>query len=529
MYKFIVEFIYLGLFVGYSKPSLEEFLIPLVGQLLALEYGMSYENRWYKFFLLFAVFDKPARALILNSKLASSYFGCIKCEVGGECVPFGNGTHIIFRNEGAKRTPLSYINNVNLAIETKSIVKGVKGVCLLSKLKHFNPFHCTIIDIMHSVFLGVVKNLFYYFFEAPANNPFSLKNKISILNKKLSIIRPPNFIQQAPRKLDEYKKWRSHEFMNFILFFAIPLLKDEMDEIYYQHILLLIISLECLLGKKILKSKLTLVNDMLKLFVRDAQDLYDIHFLSSGVHELLHLVQSTLESGNLYVISCYPYEELNRKITRFIKGQDLVGDEFIKLWCSSKNFSLHVKKNFSSESNNSFVLFLKKYFSIRSSNIKNPTDLNFVLKLGKSIKYTIEEKNFYFDKFKHKIDFSIDVSKLTFFERFYFNNLLYTIIDLNTKFCNSVILFQNQVGLICHIIQVESEIYLICKKLIPLNVPIQNLNFTLQSSFSYFTFSQTVFYVHYGSLRDIKKLFLYNLNENNLCLISKYTSNHLFS
>ena len=66
MYKFIVEFIYLGLFVGYSKPSLEEFLIPLVGQLLALEYGMSYENRWYKFFLLFAVFYLFITIIILK-------------------------------------------------------------------------------------------------------------------------------------------------------------------------------------------------------------------------------------------------------------------------------------------------------------------------------------------------------------------------------------------------------------------------------------------------------------------------------
>ena len=61
---------------------------------------------------------------------------------------------------------------------------------------------------MHSVFLGVVKNLFYYLFEAASSNCYSLKNKLDNLNKKLSTTKPPNLVQQAPRKLEEYKKWR---------------------------------------------------------------------------------------------------------------------------------------------------------------------------------------------------------------------------------------------------------------------------------------------------------------------------------
>ena len=30
--------------------------------------------------------------------------------------------------------------------------------------------------------------------------------------------------------------------------------------------------------------------------------------------------------------NCYQFEELNRKVNRLIKGQDLIGDEFLKLF-----------------------------------------------------------------------------------------------------------------------------------------------------------------------------------------------------
>ncbi|CAF0907019.1 unnamed protein product [Brachionus calyciflorus] len=55
--------------------------------LLKLEYGLSinidgYQN--YKFFLMAAVFDKTARAAVLNLINSYGYFGCIKCYQKGQ-------------------------------------------------------------------------------------------------------------------------------------------------------------------------------------------------------------------------------------------------------------------------------------------------------------------------------------------------------------------------------------------------------------------------------------------------------------
>ena len=40
----------------------------------------------------------------------------------------------------------------------------------------------------------------------------------------------------------------------------------------------------------------------------------------------------------------FEFEELNRKISRSIKGQNLVGDEFIKKWSLSLNLALEIKE-----------------------------------------------------------------------------------------------------------------------------------------------------------------------------------------
>ena len=104
---------------------MDQFLFPLVKELMELECGFAIHNQWYKFFLLFAVLDKPARALILNSKLASSFYGCIKCEIKGESVPYGNGKHVVFENEGNLRTHSSYLSNLKTCKETKKECKGI--------------------------------------------------------------------------------------------------------------------------------------------------------------------------------------------------------------------------------------------------------------------------------------------------------------------------------------------------------------------------------------------------------------------
>jgi hypothetical protein len=56
--------------------------------------------------------------------------------------------------------------------------RGVKGEFMLNKLHLYNPVLNTTIDIMHSLFLGVAKSLFKYWFSPEYRKaPFSLRTR----------------------------------------------------------------------------------------------------------------------------------------------------------------------------------------------------------------------------------------------------------------------------------------------------------------------------------------------------------------
>lgn len=68
------------------------FLNPIVKQLQTLEHGLILETnpgdssskKNVRFFLLASVYDKPAKAAVLNMKNSNGFWGCTKCLQPGE-------------------------------------------------------------------------------------------------------------------------------------------------------------------------------------------------------------------------------------------------------------------------------------------------------------------------------------------------------------------------------------------------------------------------------------------------------------
>jgi hypothetical protein len=72
-----------GLSIGEEKPNTDHFFNPIVIQLKKLELGfdLSIQNvtRETKCFLIAAIFDKPAKAAILNINGCNGFYGCHGC------------------------------------------------------------------------------------------------------------------------------------------------------------------------------------------------------------------------------------------------------------------------------------------------------------------------------------------------------------------------------------------------------------------------------------------------------------------
>ena len=269
-----------------------------------------------------------------------------------------------------KRTSDSYVIDLSTAISTNKPYRGIKGKSALSSLSDFeNPLGSTNIDYMHSLLYGVVGKLFDLWFSPEfSKEEFSLYHHIGEIDKKLVGIKPNKSIPYAPRSISQYKLWRAHEYLSFILYYSLYVFYGIMKVDYYENFMILAISTEILLSKRIQKDSLLRVKGHLIRFVSQLEDLYSTQVMVSGVHELLHLVECTLDFGPLNCLSCFQFEELNRLMKNMIKGKYRIGEEFIKLFTLLQSLDTYIKTH--EFKNGPLKDFISKYSYIRSSNKK---------------------------------------------------------------------------------------------------------------------------------------------------------------
>jgi hypothetical protein len=91
--------------------------------------------------------------------------------------------------------------------------RGVKGDCVLSETEYFHPIINTNIDVMHSVFLGVVKTLFEYWFDR-SHIKYSLKKKLRPLTQ---IFLKLNHHLSFVLRLEQFMIGETGELKNFFI------------------------------------------------------------------------------------------------------------------------------------------------------------------------------------------------------------------------------------------------------------------------------------------------------------------------
>ena len=171
---------------------------------------------------------------------------------------------------------------------------------------------------MHSVLLGVVKTFFKFWFEGDNSKEYCLNKHTSQINERLLRIKPPSFINNPPRSIYLWKKWKAHEFLYFMLYYILPVFHKIMKHDCYVNITKLVIFLETILAKSIKKSDLLIAQNIINGFLKEVARLYDDSIMLSSLHELVHLADCTLYFGPLNAVNCFQFEELNRKFLRFI-------------------------------------------------------------------------------------------------------------------------------------------------------------------------------------------------------------------
>lgn len=158
-----------GLWFGERKPLMLQFLKPVFENLKSLEdtgVDVEIDGKFIncKVVLLSATCDLPAKSMLVNSMQYNGAFGCWKCLQEGKTCKVGEKGHVrVFPYKDCKGPPRTKENAVRDAMlaasatSRKKHVRGVKGPCWFSLLKHFDHVRGVGIDYMHGVLLGVQK------------------------------------------------------------------------------------------------------------------------------------------------------------------------------------------------------------------------------------------------------------------------------------------------------------------------------------------------------------------------------------
>ncbi|KAK3931698.1 Maintenance of telomere capping protein 2 [Frankliniella fusca] len=318
-----------GLWGGDGKPHPNIFLAPMYHEIEKLNegvavkpYGSEVEDV-ISVYLLCGTCDVPAKADFMNMKSHSGFFSCSKCFIRGEKSDrTGQVTVFPHQDELELRNDENYKMCVNLGINNKDGYKGVFGPSMLAYMFSSSFISGMTVDVMHSVYMGITKQFLRLWFDVKfKDEPFSLHEKIVIVNERLRSLNLPHFVQRLMLDIDKSLCfWKASLCRNFLLYVVLVVFKDIMPENYYLNLSKFVEGISLLNSSSISMSDLDKADSLLFEFCKEFQTLYGLRHMSFNLHLIRHLKDCVLECGNLFLNSCFRFEDLNGKFAALAHG-----------------------------------------------------------------------------------------------------------------------------------------------------------------------------------------------------------------
>lgn len=266
------------------------------------------------------VVDAVARPLLQNTTQFNGYFGCSWCLHPGKRVS-GQVKYPLSDVDHPERKEKNMLRDMKRALDEGSSFKGVKGPSPLINLPHFNIVWGFIPDYMHSVLLGVSRQLTELWL-CSVGCSFYLGDPTNItkIDDKLLQIHPPTNMHRLPRSIKERKYWKASEWRNWLLFYSLPCLNGILPSRFLKHFSKLVQAIFLLLKSNIYPQELNDADVLMLEFVWGVQDLYGEEHMTSNVHTLLHLAKSVKLWGPLWAHSAFVFESANGEILKLVQG-----------------------------------------------------------------------------------------------------------------------------------------------------------------------------------------------------------------
>ena len=192
-----------------------------------------------------------------------------------------------------------------------------RGRTILAEIPSFNLVDDVVVDVMH-LYYNIVKALMLKYI-GPRGR--LVKDDRLFVATRLEELERPSEFACKPRQFFKLSSWKATELRQFILYTGVVVLRGYLPAAEYLNFSSLCIIFRLLNDDRFYEDSSSLpkyVEDLIKHFLAGCVSLYGPEFVTHTVHILLHLPRDCLRFGKPEKFSCFPFEDMNYKLTNAI-------------------------------------------------------------------------------------------------------------------------------------------------------------------------------------------------------------------
>ena len=207
---------------------------------------------------------------------------------------------------------------------------------ILTEIPGFDIVKSLVLDVMHMVFLGVMKSMLERWAGTSVSDKARFKlseDSLKLLSQRLARARlySPDEFQRKPDLLKYLCSWKGTQFRQFLLYTGVVILLGIISDAQMRHFHLLVVAMRFMCRKLpsctpdvctwIVRDVAHDSRKLLQEFVRMGNDLYTENFSLYSLHHLPHIPDDYEEfEVPLDSISGFKFENTNGHVKRMING-----------------------------------------------------------------------------------------------------------------------------------------------------------------------------------------------------------------
>lgn len=312
-----------GLWFG-KKVQIDVFLPPIVDKIKSMSetgFNIKIEDNTYwhvKLYLISLVADSGLRWDIQGIHSHRGEFSCSWCLHSGE--ELNNARKFRFSFPLPPLRSLGQmLEDATEALRTKTVIRGVKCLSVLTAAPYFHPINGLVVDKMHAADEGVAKAFTLAWLGDDGAMPWSIREKHhSKIDERISKVRYPLEIRKSLRKIGKRARFTAREWENWTLFFSVPVLMNILNNNLLKHWALNVQASHLLLQVEITETMLQVADQLLIEFVGNVEIIYGAEMMSFNLHLFGHFIENTIRHGPQFALTAYAFEAGNQDLKKVI-------------------------------------------------------------------------------------------------------------------------------------------------------------------------------------------------------------------